>query len=297
MAIRGNLPGHLEVAAKTGVLTSPIRDDFQYLQVAQEIDLTASSTSLVDLGGMPIPTTDPKAVDDRIEKLMNVTPDDWYLTLNISQNAIDDDQTGNLLRNFQNLNSAFQRQIDTKTFALLNAGDGTTLGECYDGGAFFAATHVDDGAKYQTAQDNVSALAISPANFDTVMTQAMGFLDDQENYTNYAYNLLIGNTALHSSIFNISSNKELAGTTNRDANPWMGVVKGFTRPEFDATAWMIIAASEMTKPVIVGIRKRPQLLNMWFDSQAGDGGVHYFQYHARYKHVYGDWRLAAMGNT
>jgi len=51
------------------------------------------------------------------------------------------------------------------------------------------------------------------------------------------------------------------------------------------------------KPIVLGIRKRPTLHNMWFDSQQPDGGYHYFQYHARYVGVYGDWRLAYQGNT
>jgi len=51
------------------------------------------------------------------------------------------------------------------------------------------------------------------------------------------------------------------------------------------------------KPMFLAVRKRPALLNMWFDSQAGDGGMHYFQYHARYVVGYGDPLLAIMGNT
>ncbi len=297
MAISGNLPKHLEVAARTGVLTSPIRDDFQYRQVAAEIDLSTQRTDLVDLGGMPVPTENPKDVDTLIEKAMIVNPKDWYLTLSISQNAIDDDQTGSLLTKFQNLNPAFQRQLDTKTFELLNAGDGATLGVGYDGQHFFSDAHVDKGASYKTAQDNENALALDATNFNAVMASARQFRDDQSNFTNYAYNLLIGNTVLEPEIFQISSNAQLAGTAERDINPWAGLVRGFTRPELDTTAWMLIASSEVAKPIIVGIRKRPTLSNMWFDSQAGDGGIHYFQYHARYVHVFGDWRLAAQGNT
>jgi hypothetical protein len=47
MAISGNLPKHLEVAARTGVLASPARDDLPYRQVAMEADLTAKTTTLV----------------------------------------------------------------------------------------------------------------------------------------------------------------------------------------------------------------------------------------------------------
>src|SRR3990167_5913916 len=191
MATGGSLPKHLEVAARTGVLGSPARDDMPYQRVADEVDLTAKSTTLVGLGGMAVPTRNAKQVDRLIEKSKTVTPEDWYLTLHISQNDIDDDQTGSLERNFQDLMPAFQRHIDDRVFTLLDAGDGTTYGTGVDGLALFSASHVYTGAAYQTAQDNVSALALSLVNFNTVWAAASKHRDDQGNYFNYVFNLLV----------------------------------------------------------------------------------------------------------
>lgn len=297
MAISGNLPKHLEVGARTAVLISQARDDFEYQMVAQEVDLTQKTTDLVDLGGMPVPTNEAKQVDTLIEKSLEVEPEDWYLTLYISQNAIDDDQTGRLESQFQNLLPAFQRHIDKRTFDVLNAGDGQTEGACYDGQDFFDSDHVDPGASYQTNQDNENTLTLSLDNFNTAVTAARQFRDDQGNYTNFNYNLLVAHVSNEVVAANITGNQQAMDTANREMNPYAGRVSYITRPELDSTAWYVLAAGEMTKPLLVAIRKRPTLLNMWFDSQAGDGGVHYFQYHARYKHVYGDWRLAYQGNT
>jgi len=297
MAISGNLPKHLEVSARTAVLTSPARDDFQYLQVAAEVDLTAKSTNLVSLGGMPTPTENPKQVDTLIERFKAIEPKDWYVTLSISQNAIDDDQTSSLQSQFQNLNSAFQRHIDTRTFDVLSSGDGQTYGAAYDGQDFFDSDHVDKGASYTTAQDNEATLTLSLDNFNTAMTAARQFRDDQSNYTNFTYNLLVAHTSLESTAFNITGNREAMDTANREANPWSGRLSYITRPELDTTAWYIIAASEMTKPLIVGIKKRPTLIEVGFDGSGGDGGIHTFKYHARYNHIYADWRLAYQGNT
>jgi len=202
-----------------------------------------------------------------------------------------------LQRQFQNLNPAFQRHLDTTTFTVLNAGDGQTYGACYDGQDFFDSDHADKGASYTTAQDNEGAVALSPTAFDSAIAVAQTFRDDQGNYTNYNYGLLVAHTTLRKTAHNISQNPDYSGTANRDSNPWNGVINYFCRPELDSTAWYIIAANEMTKPILVAVRKRPTLLNMWFDSQAGDGGMHYFQYHGRYVHVYGDWRLAYQGNS
>ncbi len=47
------------------------------------------------------------------------------------------------------------------------------------------------GASYQTAQDNVSALALNLTNFNTVWTAARKHRDDQGNYYNFVYDLLV----------------------------------------------------------------------------------------------------------
>jgi phage major head subunit gpT-like protein len=96
---------------------------------------------------------------------------------------------------------------------------------------------------------------------------------------------------------NITGNTQAMDTANREINPYAGTLSYITTPYFDTTAWVLVAASEPTKPIIVGIRKRPQLVNMWFDSQADNGGIHYFQYNARYNLAYGDWPVAIMGNS
>ena len=292
-----NLPKHLEVAARTGILGSPARDDMPYLRVAMEVDLSAKSTTLVDLGGMPVPTRNAKQVDTMIEKSKTVTPEDWYLTLHISQNDIDDDQTGGLERQFQNLMPAFQRHINSRVFTLLDAGDATTYGTSVDGLALFSASHIYKGAAYQTAQDNVSALALSLTNFNTVWTAARKHRDDQGNYYNYIFDLIVVPPDLNYVASNITGNGEDYSTGNRATNPYSGKVDYITAPEMSSTAWVLVASSEPTKPMFVAIKKRPTLNDMWFNAQDGDGGMWYIQYHGRYTVDYGDPLLAAMGNT
>lgn len=297
MAVAGNLPRHLEVAARAGVLASPARDDLPYRQVAMEVDLSASTQTLVDLGGIPLPTENPHDVDTLIEKFQTVTPKDWTITMHISQNAIDDDQSGSVERRFRDVMPAFQRHINNLVFTWLNAGDGTTYGTCVDSGALFANSHTWAGAKNTTGQDNLYASAISLDNFNTVWVAAQQFLDDQSNYFNYNYNLLVTHPTNNVVAANITGNAQAMDTANREINPYAGTLTYITTPYFDSTAWVLVAASEPTKPIVVGIRKRPQLVNMWFDSQQPDGGYHYFQYHARYNLAYGDWPMAIMGNS
>jgi phage major head subunit gpT-like protein len=262
-----------------------------------EFDLTAKDQQLVDLGGIPLPTEDPKQVDALIEKQKSVEAKDWYLTTSISQNAIDDDQTGSLEARFRGVMPAFQRKINDLVFTYLNTGDATTYGTGPDGLALFSGSHLWKGAKNTTAQDNVSALTLSLDNFNTVWVAAAQYKDDQENYFNYNYNLLVVHPTNNVLAANITGNNQAMDTANREINPYAGGFSYIMSPYFDTTAWVLVAESEPTKPMLVAIRKRPQLLNMWFDSQAGDGGIHYFQYHGRFVVDYADWPTAAMGNT
>lgn len=300
MAISGNLPKHLEVAARTGVLGARATDVLPYRRVAMEVDLTAASTTFVDLGGMPIPTQDPKAVDTMVEKGKTVTPEDWYLTVTISNNAINDDQTGSLLSRFQNVLPAFQRHINDRVFTVLNAGDTATYGTgITDAATFFANAHLYPGGKNTTAQDNLNGLALSDVNFDAVWVAMSQRKDDQGNYYNLNPNLLICSPTNNKIAANVTGNVQNYATANRDMNPYAGGVKYFTVPQFDSAAWVLIDEGYPVKPLAVAIRQRPQLMpeGIRFDPQQPDGGKWYFHYHGRYSVVYGDPMLATMGQT
>lgn len=297
MAIGGNLPKHLEVAARTGVLAAKAVDNMPYRRVATEVDLTARSTTFVDLGGMPIPTEDPKAVDTMVERGKNVEPQDWYLTVSISQNAIDDDQTGTLESKFRAVLPAFQRHINNHTFEVLNAGDAATYGTgITTSTTFFGNSHLYPGAKNTTAQDNVSALTLSLDNYNTAWVAMRQFKDDQGNYYDLMPNLLICHPSNNLVAANITGNSASYDTANREMNPYMGS-QYITVPQFDTTAWVLVDESRSTKPLYVAVRKRPTLNDQWFDAQQTDGGRWYWQYHGRYVVGYGDPMLAYMGNS
>lgn len=297
MAVTGRFPKHLEVAARTGILIARPDYPMPWRQVAMELNLTAASTQLVDVGSVPAPTQKPQVSAELIERAMAITPQDWYLTLRISQNDIDDDQTGTLERQFKNLRPAFDKHINARVFKVLNAGDGSTYGLCYDESDFFDDDHVDKGAEYQTSQVNEAALAISPDNFNTAYIAATTMRDDAGEFVQFVFDLLVTHPTNNKVAANICANPQESGTADRDINPHAGNFTYLLSPEFDTTAWHIIASKESTKPLLVGIRKQPQLNDMWFDAQQEKGGIHYIQYHGRYVVAFADWRLAYQGNT
>jgi len=268
-------------------------------KVAMTFNMDGKTTDLVDLGAAPMPVKSIGGlqVQDFIEKHIEVKPEDWEIVVWISQNAIDDDRTGELERKVKGAGANFQRHINKRVFEVLNGGDGSTYGACYDSSDFFDNDHADAGAAYSTAQDNENALTLSMDNFETVLVAAQAFRDDQGEYVELLYDLLVCHPTKERVAAQICNNEFSYDTAMREKNPYSGKFTYETSPHLDTTAWYVIASNENTKPLIVAMRKQPQLQDAWFDPTAADGGRHYFKFFARYEMYYGDWRLVNQGNT
>jgi phage major head subunit gpT-like protein len=297
--IAGNVPKHLVVAARTGFLVGMRQRTYPWQRVAMTLNMTAAAVDLVDLGAAPMPTASKSGVtvQDFIEKTKPISTEDWDITVWISQNAISDDQTGSLERRVRSAGDNFQKHTNKRVFEVLNGGDGTTFGLCYDGQEFFDSDHVDKGAHYQTAQDNEYALGISLDNFETVWVAAQVVRDDQGEFTEYVYDLLVTHPTNKRIAAQITDNVQAYDTASREMNPFTGDVTYLTVPYYDTTAWHLVASNETVKPIIVAMKEMPHLQSAWFDPKAPDGGRHYFKFFGRYEMHYGDWRLVLQGNT
>lgn len=295
----GQVPYHLVAAAKAGFLNSIKEDQPLWQRVAAMHTMDGKTSDLVDLGATPMPINGKTGttVQDFIERHIEVTPDDWDITVWISYNALQDDRTSVLAQRVQGAAVNFNRHFNKLTFAALNGGDGTTYGLGYDGLNFYSNSHIDAGANYQTAQDNMYGLALTMDNFETVRVAAQTVRDDQGEYLEYNHNLLIVPPAYERIAANIAKNPEDMGTGNRQANPYSGRIDYETSPYIDSTGWMLVASNEIHKPIILAMREQPNLQSSWFDPEASDGGRYYFKFFARYNVFYGDWRLAYMGQT
>jgi phage major head subunit gpT-like protein len=297
MPTSGNVPQHLVVGARTGFLTALKSTPMPWQRIANQINMSARSIDLVDLGAAPMPTEDlTRQVQDFIEKSMTIKPRDWSLLVYISKNAVSDDQTGTLERKVRAAGENFQRHLNQRVFKRLNDGD-VAGNVSYDGQTFFSAAHVDKGASYVTAQDNQYALALSLDNFETVYVAAQDFRNDQGETTDYVYDTLIVPPALERVAAQITGNPTAYDTANRESNPYSGRVTPLVNNQLDSTAWILTASGESVKPMIVAMREQPHLQEYWFDPLAADGGRYYFKYFARYEIWYGDWRAAILGNS
>ena len=296
--ISGNVPSHLLVTARSGFLTSVRSQALTWGRLASVLDMNAKSIDLVDLGDAPMPTENigKPQVQDFIEKSLTIKPRNWDITVWISHNAVMDDQTGSLDRKVRGAGGNFTKHIQKLVFEKLNAGDvAGNVG--YDGLTFFNNAHIDVGAQYVTGQDNLYGLALSQDNFATVMAAARGFRNDQGEFTDFVYDTLIVPPALETIAAQITGNPQAYDTANREINPFSGRVSLIVNPYLDSTAWILAAAGETAKPMIVAMREQPNLQSAWFDPLAQDGGRYYFKFFARYTAVYADWRLAILGNS
>ena len=91
--ISGNVPKHLVSGARTGFLIALKDYPADWKKIAMVVNMGEAAVDLVDVGAAPMPTT-VVTIQDMIEKTVEVKPVNWSIIVWISQNAIDDDQTG-----------------------------------------------------------------------------------------------------------------------------------------------------------------------------------------------------------
>ena len=301
MTISIDAPKHLVTGARTGFLQSYRErgENAAYLAFTQTLNMGQKTVDMVDLGAAPMPVeqTGKGVSSSWVEKWLQVTPKDWEVKIPIEQNLIDDDVTGTIESRFRSAGAAFAKHLNKLAFQALNGGDGTTYGLCYDGQEFFDSDHADDGADYQTDQDNEYDLALTLDNFETVLVAAEDFLDDRGNPVDYNFDTIITSNHLRRKAYNICGNPQAYDTADRELNPYASAFKEpIISTYMDDTAWILVATSEEVKPLILGMRKQPEL-SVWKDYDAAGGGIWYFKWHARYNIFYGDWRLAIMGDS
>jgi phage major head subunit gpT-like protein len=299
MPISGMVPTHLVVAAKSGFLAAVPNIKLPWQQIANQMPIGTKSQELVDLGAAPMPkkVVGRTQLQDYVERKLTVTPDSWELTVGLSYNAEQDDQTGSLLTKVKGAAENFQKHVNNLVFDALDKGDLATYGYCYDGLVFYSASHKDKGAQYQTNQSNLGALGLTFDNFKTTRIAASKLLDDQGEPVNFNHNLLVVPPDYEYEAAQITQNPARFATADRTVNPYSGKVDFVLSPKINSTAWFLVAGGESAKPIIVAMRENPTLQSAWFDPEGPDGGFYYFKYYARYVVVYGDWRLAFMGNT
>jgi len=323
MITRQDIAAHLERSMRVGFLLggklySPVRSVF-----AREVPSDGAFQDYADMGSLPWPRqnagkmgasgaeTSPahSPIEGQLtgganitivggeEKSMRVYNLDWEVAMGVTHNAIDDDQAGDVENWARSAAINFEKHMDYIAFDMLNKGTLSTWGTAYDKQVMFYASHIDPGAEYQTAQSNVFALALSMDNYETVKVAGSKMKDTRGQTLGLNHTLIIHPPELARTVANITGSREDPDTAKRAINPYAGKTTALEAPGgwLDSGAWFAIDPTLPQKPVNIQVRK-PPTLRIWDDEAAGDGGVRYYKWHARYTGFYGDYRLVLKGN-
>ena len=298
--ITGNVPDFMVIGARTNFLAAISDTPKNWQRVASVVNLTANYAPLVDLGAAPMPVEamGRREHQDFIEKALTVKPKNWEITVGISWNTVQDDQTGTINQKVRAAGENFQLDMEKKTMYALANGTSTTdpYHAGYDNLALFSASHLDSGAHNTTAQSNTNSLALTPDNFNTVRAAGRNLLNDQSLPFDYSHNLLLVNPNDERNAAQISNNPWRAGSGDRTINPYQGMVKYVTSPFLTSGQWFLVDEDRSVKPLLMVIREQPNLQSAWFVPDAADGGYYYFKFYARYDVWPGLWPLVLKGN-
>ena len=327
---RTDVAAQLEYGVRTGFLTAAQNYESKRGPFTRETTSDGAFETYADMGTPPMPSTSPAAglggdggtnsqnnatvvgglhaggsrhfnIWGGNERALQVYNQDFPVGIAVFHNAINDNRVNGLEEWASSLGVRYEQFKDKLCFDALNKGEGTTYGNAYDGVPFFSANHKDKNAQYTTVQDNQYTLSLSAdpvGNYDTVKNAFAKFKDDRGEPVGNSANLLIVSSDLERHGAQVTQNREVAGTGNRDMNPYAGNVRMLVAPGgyLDDTAWFVTDDSMPMKPVILQIRQEAQL-EVFDDYLAGGQPVRYFVWTARYAVAYGDWRLCAQGNT
>lgn len=300
MTITTNVPDFMVIGARTGFLAAIDLDaPSDYKRFATTVNMTSKELTLVDLGGAPMPVSAKgrREQQDFIEKTMKINSLPWEITVPISWNAIQDDQTGTLNNKVRAAGENFMIDMNRLCFDMLDKGNVTTTYPAgYDGLALFSASHVDSGGKYTTVQSNTNSKSLTPDNFNTVRAAGRKFVNDQNVPWNFTHNLLIVNPDDERNAAQIKSNPWVGFSADRTVNPYQGKVDYITSPYITSGGWYVVDESRSVKPVLFVLREMPNLQSAWFDPEGPDGGTYKFKFYARYNVFPGAWPLIIKGN-
>lgn len=232
------------------------------------------------------------------EQALRIYNVDWYITVGVKHNAINDGRVFDLAAWANTAGLNFEKHKDFLAFDALNRGASNYYGLVYDGKTLFADDHADPRGFYQTAQDNQYAVALSLDNYETIRVAGSSFKGDDGQPNRYDHRLLIHGPSLARVAAQITTNREDYATANRAANPYAGRVQSLEAPGgwLDTTAWFAVDPDNPQKPVLIQNRQAP-VLRVWDDELGSSDGVRYFKWVSRYGVGYGDWRSIVQGNT
>jgi len=221
------------------------------------------------------------------------THEEFALEADIQRKLYDDNKYATITDIATQLgrSAALKREIDAAS-VFNNADAATPVGG--DNVSLCNASHPASPTKSAVTQDNISALAISAANVETVRQTMMGVTDDTNNIVGVMPDLLLGPVALENEMKIITQTPNVVGKADNDINPQQGRFRYMVWPRLtSSTAWFMIDSGLMKQSlfwfdrVASGVRRKQQdetLFSTWIG-------------YMRYSFGWRDWRWIHQGNA
>jgi phage major head subunit gpT-like protein len=251
-----------------------------------------------------------------IGRSMTATNKLYEGTVEVPRAKLEDDQYALYSPTAQMLGRAAKIWPDKQIAdAIANGGSATYNGNAtsYDGVAFFSASHpVDPSGELSSAvQSNTNALALSAANFATVLAAAKSLLGRDGAplgvFSSGRPILMVGPTLEKTALDLVAANFlspavawGAAAASAPSSNTFQGAATVLVNPYItSATAWYLIDASMPIKPFIWQLRQAPQFTQRTSDTDENVFSRDMYQWGVRARGVatYGLWFLCVRGNS
>lgn len=289
MLVKTDIPKHVTKGVRTNFMVGLKGATPNYTEITSILPSDATSEDYAWLGS----TQNIKEWVDELEEgevneyNFSVSNKKYGDKLTIDQDAIDDDQYGQLLLRAKGMGAAVARFIDKTIFEKLAAG---FTGTGYDGKTFFADDHNESG----TNQDNKGSSALSVAALKAAITAMEKFTDDKGDPMGITPTHLIVPPDLRWTAMEILDSQyypEEGTTTAKLAkNVVQGALKLVVSPYLtDTNNWYLISVSDVVKPLIWQNRLDPQLKGPIYDE---DKDISKWTLKFRGAAAYGRWQYA-----
>lgn len=181
--------------------------------------------------------------------------EDWEVTVEVNRNDIEDDNLGIYAPQAQMAAFSAKRLPDEIVFGLV---DGGFVNPCFDGEAFFSATHKVKKANVSnkgTKKLSIATYAAAKASYGDARIAMMKFKDDEGRPLHIKPNILLVPPAL-------ADTANALMTTDRLEDGKPNIYKGTCEVVVDSQlsnddAWFLLDTTKPIKPFIYQERKKP----------------------------------------
>ena len=235
----------------------------------------------------------PAGLNDFDYQLKNVK---YEASIEVERTAIEDDEIGMATIRIQSLAESAKRFYAEQAIKTAVAG---TTGICYDGVAFFSASHEEGDSG---TQDNLTTSDLTSAALSTGRATMMRYKDDKGNPMGILADTIVVGPELEDTAIELAQSPYVdrytaSGTDQKPTmNVQMGRYKVMVSPWItDTDSWYLLATNRVIKPFVYQNRE-PTTFAALDNPNASDSVFMkdklMYGVSNRFNMGYGDWRMA-----